>query len=318
MAHNPQNMPYIYHSGNGYTYAGNLQRLFQDIVRNPFENHPPTPAWESEVRNRDHTYHRENILDQGRTNFDEQFNGLTPEDKVLLYCRYYMPMHLISSYHIFVHTPYFSNFVTSASERIVFIDFGCGPFTSGIAFWACAQQSNTIYLGIDSSQAMRKKARRINHYGPNHDGDPFFSRYVLMSSYTDLPELLDNTILRTDRTPIIFNFCYFLASKRLNISSFSNVMVQIIERYSNSPMCIVYQNPSNYPSAHKGWNYLKTHLPDFRSQINQSNTQCFDYDRLSDGSRRYNASVYYDMLFNNLNSTEGRQTNDTTQPLIPF
>ena len=319
MAHNPQNMPYIYHSGNGYTYGENLQRLFTDIVRNPFENHPPTRAWVDEVVRKDVDYHRKDILDQGRTNFDKPFNdGLSPEDKVLLYCRYYMPMHLISSYHIFVHTPYFSDSVTSASERIVFIDFGCGPLTSGIAFWAFAQQSNTIYLGIDSSQAMRKKARRINHYGPNHDGDSFFSRYVLLSSYTDLPELLDNTIMRGDRTPIIFNLCYFLASRRLNVSALSDVMVQIIERYSNHEMCIVYQNPPNYPSLHKNWNILKTHLPGFRSQISQSNTQYFDYDRLNDGSRRYNASVYYDMLFNNLDSTKGGQTNDTTQPLIPF
>lgn len=320
MAHKPQNMPYIYHSGNQYTYGENLQRLFTDIVRDPFENHPPTPAWVDEVvksDDGDRSYHRMNILDQGRTNFDEPFNGLSPEEKVLLYCRYYMPMHLISSYHIFVHTPYFSDFVTSASERIVFIDIGCGPLTSGIAFWAFAQQSNTIYLGIDSSQAMRKKARRINHYGPNHDRDPFFSRYVLLSSYTDLPELLDNTIMRGDRTLIIFNFCYFLAAKTLTINSFSNVMVQIIERYINHEMCIVYQNPPNYPSSHKNWNILKTRLPGLRSQISQSNTQGFGYDKLYDDGSLH-LSVYYDMLFNNLNSTKGGQTNDTTKSLIPF
>ena len=314
MAHYPQNMPYIHHSGNQYTYGENLEHLFTDIVRDPYKNHPRTRAWVDEVVRKDGVYHRKNILGQGQTNFDKPFNGLSPRDKVLLYCRYYMPMHLISSYHIFVHTSYFSDFVTSASERVVFIDFGCGPLTSGIAFWAFAQQSNTIYLGIDSSQAMRKKARRINHYGPNHDGDSFFSRYKLLSSYTDLPEILDNTIMRG--TPIIFNFCYLLASKTLCVRALSDVIVRIIERYINHEMCIVYQNPPNYPSSHKNWNILKTHLPGFRSQINQ-NTQCFGYGRLNDGSR-HDARVYYDMLFNNLNSTKGGQTNDTTQPLIPF
>ena len=317
MAHYPQNMSYIHHSGNQYTYGENLEHLFTDMVRDPYNNHPPTRAWVDEVVKKDGDYHRKKILFQGQTNFDKPFNGLSPQDKVLLYCRYYMPMHLISSYHIFVHSPYFSDFVTSASESIVFIDFGCGPLTSGIAFWAFAQQSNTIYLGIDSSQAMRKKARRINHYGPNHDGDSFFSRYVLLSSYTDLPELLDTTIMRGDRIPIIFNFCYFLASRTLKVSALSNVMVQIIERYSNHEMCIVYQNPPNYLPSHKNWNILKTHLPGFRSQISQSNTQYFDYDKLNDDFRHY-AKVYYDMLFNNLNSTKGGQTNDTTQSLLPF
>lgn len=319
MAHYPQNMSYIYHSGNRYTYGKNLQRLFTDIVRDPFENHPRTRAWEDEAIKNDHgnrVYHREKILRHGQTNFDEPFNGLSPRDKVLLYCRYYMPMHLTSSYHIFVHTPYFSDFVTSASERIVFIDFGCGPLTSGIAFWAFAQLSNTTYLGIDSSQAMRKKARRINHYGPNYDGDPFFSRYESLSSYTDLPELLDKTIMRDDRTPIIFNLCYFLASTSLHINPFSNIMVEIIERYSNHEMCIVYQDPPDYSLPHKKWNILKARLPGFRSQISQSETT-FGYDKLYDDGRRY-PSVYYDMRFNNLNSTKGGQTNDTTKTFIRF
>ena len=157
-------MPYIHHSGNRYTYSENLEKLFEDLVKYPFENHPPTRAWEDEVRNRDSYYRRRDILDQGRANFDVPFKGLSPSDKVLIYCNHYMPMHLISSYHIFrVHTRFFTTHLTSAGNNVVFIDFGCGPLTSGIAFWAFARQSNIIYLGIDSSQAMRAKAQEVNH-----------------------------------------------------------------------------------------------------------------------------------------------------------
>ena len=132
-------------SGNKYTYSESLQRLFEDLVKQPFENHPTTSTWVHEVINKDPEYHRKNILDQGRTNFDEQFNDLSPEDKVLLYCVYYMPMHLISSYHIFrVHNEVFTTHLTSVSDKVVFIDFGCGPLTSGIAFRPFVRETNII------------------------------------------------------------------------------------------------------------------------------------------------------------------------------
>ena len=284
------------HSLNRYTFSEDLQRLFEDLIKQPFESHPPTRAWENEVKNKEIRHHREVILYHGRTNFDASFNGLSPEDKVLLYCVYYMPMHLFSSYHIFVHTPFFRDHLTSVSNKVVFIDFGCGPLTSGIAFWAFARQRNATYLGIDSSQAMREKAQAINQYGPNQYRDPFFSGFELMSSYTQLTELLDNTITKTDKTPIIFNFCYFLASRTLNISALSDVMVQIVEKYSNHNMYIVYQNPVSL-LLRANWKTLKASLSGFRSVITQSNIQQFRYHRLNDGSR-HDADVYYDILFN--------------------
>ena len=287
----------LQHSRNRYTFSENLQRLFEDLVKQPFENHPPTRAWEAQVRdrNRDANYHREIILDQGRTNFDEPFNGLSPADQVLLYCVYYMPMHLVSSYHIFVHTPFFRDLVTSVDDKIAFVDFGCGPLTSGIAFWALTGQRNITYLGIDSSQAMRDKAKEINQYGPSQYRDPFFSRFELMSDYTQLTGLLDNAITVADKTLIIFNFCYFLASRTLDISALSDIIAQIVERYSSHNVCIVYQNPVS-SSLSTNWRILKANLSRFRSIITQSNIQQFRYHRLNDGSH-HDVRVYYDILY---------------------
>ena len=102
---------------NRYPYSEDLQNFFEDVIKQPFENHLSTPAWKAEVRDKDHAYHRGVILDQGRTNFDEPFNGLSPEDKVLLYCVYYMPMHLVGSYHIFrVCNQVFTTHLTSLAH----------------------------------------------------------------------------------------------------------------------------------------------------------------------------------------------------------
>lgn len=271
--------------------------MFEDLGTQPFENHPPTLAWQKEVRDRDERYHRETILDRGRTNFDAPFNGLSPEDKVLIYCIYYMPMHLVSSYHIFcIHTRFFRPHFISVSNKIVFIDFGSGPLTSGIAFWAFAKMLNSTYLGVESSLAMRNKAKEINRYGPNNQyGSPFFGRFEAISAYSQLIELLDGPIAGDDKTPIIFNFCYFLASPTLDISVLSDVMAQIVEKYSNHNMCIVYQNPVR-SLLHTNWQILKANLSRFRSIIPQSNIQQFRYCRLTNGLL-HNAKVYYDILY---------------------
>ena len=224
---------------NHYKPGENLRRLFENLVVRPFEEHPRTPQWVEHVVNTNHTYHREKILEQGRSNFTEPYNGLSPEDKVSLYCVYYLPMHLFSSYHIF------SKHLTSIGDKVVFIDFGCGPLTSGIAFWAFAQPRDIIYLGIDSSQEMRDKAKKINRYGPNNHEDSFFKDGRLVSDYNRLREVLDKYkyIERDDRTQIIFNFSYFLASETLVIRDLSDVLIQVMERYGHHKACMIYQNP---------------------------------------------------------------------------
>ena len=290
-------MPDINYSGNRYTFSASLQGLFEELVKQPFENHPPTPAWETEIRNRGTTYHRQVILNQGRTDFNEPLKGLSPKDKVLIYCAHYMPMHLVSSYHIFrVHTRFFTTHLTSVRDKVVFIDFGCGPLTSGIASWAFARQSNIIYLGVDNSQAVLDKTKEINQYGPNKYGTPFLSTFEVISDYNQLTKLLDNYIAKDDKTPIIFNFCYFLASLTLDISDLSDVIVQIAEKYSKHYMRVVYQNP-DLPSLHANWEILKDKFSEFKSRIIESNIQWFRYDSLITGSL-HNASVYNDILCN--------------------
>ena len=272
------------------SYSNSLQRLLEDLVKQPFENHPTTSAWRDHVINTDYKYHTLTILDQGRTNFDEFFYGLTPADKVLLYCIYYMPMHLASSYHIFLlHEQVFATHLSSASNKVVFIDFGCGPLTSGLAFHDIGWHDDISYLGVESSQTMRNKAQRINQYSL------CFSGFELISDYNELPDLLEYVIAENDKTPIIFNFCYFLASYTLNISHLSNIMAQIVDKYCNHNMCIVYQHPDS-STLHKNWEYLIEHLAGFKSII-QSNIKKFSFDRLTQG-RASNLSVYYDILCN--------------------
>ena len=294
-------MPYIHrYNDNYYKPSESLSELFKELVVKPFEDpNPLTRAWVDHVRNRDSRYHRETILEQGRTDFDEPFEGLTAKEKVLIYCLHYMPVHLFGSYHIF------RKHLTSVNSKVVFVDFGCGPLTSGIAFWAAFGGHRDItYFGIDSSQRMRDKAREINRYGPYGDGSPFIKGRPI-SDYNQLHQYLDDYIAVGDQTQIIFNFCYFLASKTLNIGALSDSLTQIVVEYSQHKMCMVYQNPINSPDSHRNWLTVKEKLSRFTSRITQSNSENFscDWFRLQNGQLIWRKTglpidVYFDILSN--------------------
>lgn len=284
---------------NYYAPSESLSELFKELVVKPFEDPNPLPqAWVDHVRNRDFKYHRETILEQGRTNFDESFEGLTSKEKVLIYCLHYMPMHLFSSYHIF--TRYFP----LVNDKVVFVDFGCGPLTSGIAFWAAfARNRDITYLGIDSAKAMLDKAREINRHGPYRDRETFIKGQS-MSNYNRLHEHLDNCITGNDQTQIIFNFCYFLASKTLNVDDLSDCLTQIVAKYSQHKMCMIYQNPVISPDSHRNWRTLKGKFSTFKSQVTQSDEKfSCDWLRLQNGRliwwrTKRPIDVYFDILSN--------------------
>ena len=299
-------MSYIYCShDNHYTPGENLKHLFEALVVQPFVHNLPILA--EDVKN-NRIYYWEDIariLRQGQSDFDETSYDKPsnayyfPKDKVAIYCVHHMPRHLFSSYHIFTNrlTP------ISEKDKVVFIDFGCGPLTSGIAFRAFTEQRDITYLGIDSSQTMLDKAAVINRYGPNTYKNPFFGKFELMRDYDPLTGLLDKYIENGDRTEILFNFCYFFSSPTLDVNNLSDVLTQIMKRYDQHKMCFIYQNPDHRSLAgdrrlrlYGKWEELKTHLSMFRSQGIQSGVEPFSYCRLVNGLRHNNAKVYYEIL----------------------
>ena len=301
-------MSYIYCPHDNYYIPGeSLKNLFEELVVQPFKHN--LPALAEDIKN-NRIYYWEDIariLRQGQSNFDEtSFDKPSneyyfPKDKVSIYCVHHMPRHLFSSYHIF------TNYLTPISEnsKVVFIDFGCGPLTSGIAFQAFAGQSDIIYLGIDSSRAMLDKAAIINRYGPNKYKEPFFDKFELIHNYNydDLIGLLNKYIENGDGTQIIFNFCYFFSSPTLNINNLSDVLTQIMTEYNQHKMCLIYQNPDHQSLSgakrlrlYDKWEKLKTNLSAFRKQVTQSNVETFSYSRLINDLPHSNAKVYYEIL----------------------
>ena len=152
-----------------YETPDDLKEFLEEVVNNPFRNHTHTEAWECEVLNQDSHYHTKQILERGRAHFNTDPDGLTSHDKVIIYCYYYMQMHIVSSFHVFKKSDsLLKEYIRDPNKNIVFIDFGCGPLTSGVAlagYYRSLDKDKQLdfhYIGIDNSEAMICKATEIS------------------------------------------------------------------------------------------------------------------------------------------------------------
>lgn len=297
-------MSYIYNDAYEHTYykpSDDLQNLFQVQVIQPFKDTRPDVVSLYDLPNINEISRlSENILGRGTTNFneqstDEQYGVFTSEDKVLLYCLHYMPMHLFSTYHIFRH------YLTSINRNVVFIDFGCGPLTSGIAFWAATNQHNITYIGIDSSTSMCNKAKSINQHGPDkYSSSPFFEHFYLITNYQDLPRFMNSIeIGNLGNTDIIFNFSYFLQSytfsNPVNLNNLGKIINQLTSQYADNKICLVYQDPVG-EAFQRRWYNLKPFFNFIAQDVTKVTTLA--YDRLIQNSKHYNVKVYYNIIYN--------------------
>ncbi len=256
-------MSYIhYHGDNYYKPSEDLQELFEKQILHPLEIDLPTQAQKIKQADIKALTYQRRVIGRGQTNFDKPFEDFSATSRVSLYCVHYMPMHLFSSYHIF------KNHLSPISNEVVFIDFGCGPLTSGIAFWAAfAGQCNTTYIGIDSSETMRNMARKINQYGPNGSGENFYKNFHLGRDYNGLSRFLSDEIKldNLDDTLVIFNFCYFLQSKTFEDPSKIEELGNVLHDADlDTKMCMVYQDPVG--DGFQGrWHNLKSQLITYHS-----------------------------------------------------
>ena len=308
-------MQYIHYAGtdnsgyNCYEPSDSLHSLFKNTVITPFRELLPEEAdiFEKFSDQGYVTGLREDVLDQGSTDFDapSSWRGkvYTPEHKVLLNCVIYMPMHLYSSYHLY-------NRVCGhviEGENVVFIDFGCGPLTSGIAFWAAAGQRNITYIGVDISEHMLNKAAEINTAGPFGNSDaPFYTNFHLGRNFNNLPAYL-NSIEKgnPEDTLILFNFSYALASRTFqgDINESISVLHEVVQAHLDYKIAMVYQNPV-YDGVNQNWDELKTEIINYPyfpvinfTAQNDTETTRVKYDRLMQGTpHRYDVS--YDYFYN--------------------
>lgn len=302
----------IINSQNGikYEYSNKVLQVFEELFIKPFEQHSITEAWQKEVIE---SYNLKNfknireIVGRGQADFDEALRGLTPEERVLVYC--YdgnMQQHTVSQLYIFEkHANIFDQYIFELNKQIMFIDFGCGPLSSGIAlalYYAESQKSNDQklnfnYIGIDRAESMLIKAKNFSKYSQLFHSSATFDFFNNYKYPTDLKykfyECIDSYV--EQNCLIILNFSYFFASESLNVEGLILFIRKILSTYTSQNICLIFQNPLKAHLNHK-WDLFKNGVQDLNTLIDGPLYEEFEFYDLQSKSQRP-TRLYYDIRF---------------------
>ena len=250
-----------------YETPHELNEFLQEVVNNPFHKHTNTEAWECEVLKQDAEYHRRQILERGTADFNTGPDGLTPDDKVIIYCYYYMEMHIVSSFHVFTSSDsLLKDYIVDPSKNIVFIDFGCGPLTSGVALaWYYGylddKKQDFHYIGIDNCEAMIRKARVISERQAWRG-----CTFNFLESYEDHDSILKSIDIylssrQYEEDLIVLNYSYLFASSTLDVEKLAELVKKILNTYKSHKICLFFQNPPP-EFLNRKWEKFKSLIPE--------------------------------------------------------
>ncbi|SEB01526.1 AAA domain-containing protein [Flavobacterium gillisiae] len=286
-------------AGKIFILDNDFKTMFDDIIINPLKFDKRTIKYPELILGKSNDFIRSNIIEYGRANFDTSYtyqtNLFTQEfsikDKVMLYCFYNMRKHYFSNISVF--DSYFDLFkleLKQNSNRITFIDFGCGPLTAGIAFnqfgKKIVENFNMNYFGIDISSGMVEMAKEFSKENIFHNNSTFHFN----KSYTEInEELLEE--LFTLPNLVILNFSYLFAN--LDLEQTIELAQQInntVDKFPLNKYIVIYQNPvqrhHNFTRFKKELkeinknNIRKTETVSYRNKENSSydNSETFTYE----------------------------------------
>jgi hypothetical protein len=237
-----------------------------------------------------------NVIEYGRTNFDQGTLEHSSMDKVNLYCFYNMRKHYFSSMAIFKSfNDYFKVAFTNSNNRITFIDFGCGPLTSGLAF--NQHFSNTPnfyfnYVGIDISNAMLTKAKEFSESELfNRD-----SKFQFTKSLNDISEDYWESIFTLSNL-VVLNFSYLFGNlTKDDAEKLATKVNSLLDKFPLNKYVLVFQN-SSLEKRNRTYNIFKKLVPRLVS-VNQPKTETVVYRNAIMSNFDKSETVYYELLNN--------------------
>jgi superfamily I DNA and/or RNA helicase len=268
---------------------------FDKLVIQPLKEHPKT-QYPNLIYGYDHDYNRLNVIEYGRTNFDQGTLEHSSMDKVNLYCFYNMRKHYFSSMAIFKSfNDYFKVAFTNSNNRITFIDFGCGPLTSGLAF--NQHFSNTPnfyfnYVGIDISNAMLTKAKEFSESELfNRD-----SKFQFTKSLNDISEDYWESIFTLSNL-VVLNFSYLFGNlTKDDAEKLATKVNSLLDKFPLNKYVLVFQN-SSLEKRNRTYNIFKKLVPRLVS-VNQPKTETVVYRNAIMSNFDKSETVYYELLNN--------------------
>jgi len=271
-----------------------FQNAFKELVTIPLQSN--SPGFPDKILGNDHDFNRLNLIEYGRTNFDQSTIDHSSGDKVDLYCFYNMRKHYFSSYAIFsTYSDYLKFNFMNTGNRIAFVDLGCGPLTSGLSFYRYFSSINPMqffYLGVDISQAMLNKAQEFSRCGVFRQDVTFKFVKSLNSISEDLLESVFSLA-----TSVIFNCSYLFGNlTKEDAESLADNINSIMEKYPLNKYILIFQN-SSLEKRNRSYKLFKQMLPKLSSvsmpkieKVSYHNTMLSNYDKTE--------TVFYEILSN--------------------
>ncbi|AFZ26649.1 hypothetical protein Cylst_4575 [Cylindrospermum stagnale PCC 7417] len=302
-----------------------LVTFFQQAVQKPFDDHPRTEAWQKLVvesyANRDFDtikaivgkgqQNGKSYVISGQTEFDEPYEGLTPDERVLVYCYNNMKQHTVSQLYIFEkHSEVFEPYFFESSKQVLFMDFGCGPLTSGIAvaryFSEHLQGKNQKlkfrYIGIDKAESMLRKAKDFSQFPEFFHKESEFRFYQPSSESISFAEKPSSYITNfvNDTSLVILNFSYFFASPSLD-ENFIKSLVKFLKesvfiKFNSSAICLIFQNTQG-SDFNIYWHEFCKQVSELKSTITGPIETIFYYHDMLSRKKNRPTKLYYDIRF---------------------
>ena len=219
--------------------------LFEDKFLSYIRNHPTT-KWHHILLGYDNYTIRSTIIKYGQAEFDTPYDSLTTEDIVKLYSYFNMRKHYYSSMYAFDRLGLIQKYY-GTSGSIKFIDIGCGPATSGIAFTDLihSHTETTVsfdYFGIDYYSSMCAAAK-------NYMDNDVYIPGELTCYLKDLSDM--NFDWLNNASCIVINTCYLFASGSLKEDILAENIVTLRKAVPETPFFVIFQNTTDKEKNHK-------------------------------------------------------------------
>ncbi|MDD9822877.1 MAG: class I SAM-dependent methyltransferase [Gammaproteobacteria bacterium] len=204
------------------------------------------------------------VLERGTTDFDRPYRGEDRFYKVDAYIHQYLLIHYRRNFAVFENCKFFQ-----PDKPCLFIDFGCGPMTAGLALAKRIgkerARETVAYWGIDISARMREKAKQINAYYRLFFDANFSDSFAKSAAYgrMTVDDFLHDCI-------VVINFSYVLSGMTLKGGNAVRAIIEQVTKMANyasqhdCPVYIIYQNPNvgaaKHDAMHANWEKFRRAL----------------------------------------------------------